>query len=403
LKYWTGYLTAAIIGAISWALLKLGERFTELVDMVYPYVTRTLMDILANWTAGLDFCLWQVIVTAAIIIAVAVIILIVVLRRSPIQWIGWMLALCSLVYLLHTLVFGLNYYAGDLADDIRLEKRPYTVEELASAATYYRDMANLLAVQVPRDSSGNVDFAEFETLAQRAADGFDTLVYDYSYPVFAGNTQPVKKLGWADMYSSMGITGVTMGLTGEAAVNPQIPDVTLPFTMCHEMAHRMSIANERDANFGAFLACMANEDIQYRYSGYFMAYRYCYNALVNANTMASSAAAARIASEASSQLQQDMKYYSQFFSSRRDEKATEFANNVNDTYLKTSGDEAGVASYGDVCDLLVNWHYKTIVLPSLTVEEKIFDPYDEKQVDLSGIVNAKEQEVTEPENPEGVG
>jgi len=248
-----------------------------------------------------------------------------------------------------------------------------------------------------------VDFAEFETLAQRAADGFDTLVYDYSYPVFAGNTQPVKKLGWADMYSSMGITGVTMGLTGEAAVNPQIPDVTLPFTMCHEMAHRMSIANERDANFGAFLACMANEDIQYRYSGYFMAYRYCYNALVNANTMASSAAAARIASEASSQLQQDMKYYSQFFSSRRDEKATEFANNVNDTYLKTSGDEAGVASYGDVCDLLVNWHYKTIVLPSLTVEEKIFDPYDEKQVDLSGIVNAKEQEVTEPENPEGVG
>ena len=403
MKYWTGYLTAAIIGAISWVLLQFGEKFTTLVDMVYPYVTRTVMDFLAVWTAPLEFCLWQVIVVAAVVLVIALVVLILVLRLNPVRWIGWVLAACSMVYLLHTLVFGLNYYAGDLADDIRLEKRPYTVEELASAATYYRDMANLLAVQVPRDSSGNVDFAEFETLAQRAADGFDTLVYDYSYPVFAGNTQPVKKLGWADMYSSMGITGVTMGLTGEAAVNPQIPDVTLPFTMCHEMAHRMSIANERDANFGAFLACMANEDIQYRYSGYFMAYRYCYNALVNANTMASSAAAARIASEASSQLQQDMKYYSQFFSSRRDEKATEFANNVNDTYLKTSGDEAGVASYGDVCDLLVNWHYKTIVLPSLTVEEKIFDPYDEKQVDLSGIVNAKEQEVTEPENPEGVG
>jgi hypothetical protein len=169
------------------------------------------------------------------------------------------------------------------------------------------------------------------------------------------------------------------------------------------MAHRMSIAKERDANFGAFLACLANEDIQYRYSGYFMAYRYCYNALVNANTMASSAAAARIAGEASRELQQDMMYYSQFFSSKQDKKATEFANTVNNTYLKTSGDGAGVASYGDVCDLLVNWHYQTVVLPGLTVEEKLFDPYDEKQVDLSGIVNAKEQEVTEPENPEGVG
>ena len=403
MKYWTGYLTAGILAAISWVLLRFGEKFTLLVDMVYPYVTRTAMDYLAVWTGPLEFCLWQVIVVAAAVVAVALIVLIIVLRLNPVRWTGWMLAVCSLVYLLHTLVFGLNYYAGDLADDIRLEKRPYTVEELASAATYYRDMANLLAVQVPRDASGDVNFAEFEALAVQAADGFDTLVHDHSYPIFAGNTQPVKKLGWADMYSSMGITGVTMGLTGEAAVNPQIPDVTLPFTMCHEMAHRMSIATERDANFGAFLACMANEDIQYRYSGYFMAYRYCYSALINANTVAASGAAARIASEACKELQQDMKSYSLFFSSKRDERATRVADTVNDTYLKTSGDESGIASYGEVCDLLVNWHYQTVVLPAMTEDKKIFDPFDETQVDLSGIVNAKEQETTESENPEGVG
>ena len=105
-----------------------------------------------------------------------------------------------------------------------------------------------------RDSSGNVDFADFDALAAMAGEGFQTLVYDHSYPIFAGSTLPVKELGWSDMYTSMGITGVTFGLTGEAAVNPQIPDVTLPFTMCHEMAHRMCIASERDANIAAFLA-----------------------------------------------------------------------------------------------------------------------------------------------------
>ena len=404
MKYWTGYLTAAILGAISWVLLQFGEKFTVLVDMVYPYVTRTVMDYLAVWSAPLEACLWQVIVVAAAVVLIATIVLMIVMRWNPVRWAGWVLAVCSLVYLLHTLVFGLNYYAGDLADDIRLEKRPYTIEELASATTYYRDMANLLSVQVKRDTQGNVDFVDFEELAAQAADGFDTLVYDYSYPIFAGSTLPVKKLGWADMYSSMGITGVTMGLTGEAAVNPQIPDVTLPFTMCHEMSHRMSIATERDANFGAFLACANNEDIQFRYSAYFMAYRYCYNALVNANTIASSGAAARIASEATKELQHDMQHYTSFFNAKRNDTATEVANTVNDTYLKTSGDEAGVASYGDVCDLLVNWHYKTIVLPTLTAEQKIFDPYDEKQVDLSGIVNAKEQE-KDPveENPGGIG
>jgi len=29
------------------------------------------------------------------------------------------------------------------------------------------------------------------------------------------------------------------------------------------------------------------------------------------------------------------------------------------------------------------------VLPSITVEESHFDPYDETQIDLSGIVNAR--------------
>ena len=152
MKYWMGYLTAAIIGAISWVLLQFGEKFTTLVDMVFPYVTRTLMGYLAEWSAPLDFCLWQVIVVAAAVVLLATVVLMVIMRWNPVRWLGWVAAVCSVVYLLHTVVFGLNYYAGDLADDIRLEKREYSVAELADATQYYRDMANLLAVQVNRDS-----------------------------------------------------------------------------------------------------------------------------------------------------------------------------------------------------------------------------------------------------------
>ena len=404
MKYWTGYLTAAIVGAITWALMQLAGKFTALVDMVYPYVTRTIQDMLATWSGSLDFCLWQLIAVAAAAVLIGTIVLMIVLRWNPVRWLGWVLAGGSVLYLLHTLVFGLNYYAGPIADDVRLEVRAYSIEELADATAYYRDRANLLADRMNRDSNGDLDFADFETLAAQAADGFDTLVYEHSYPVFAGSTLPVKKLGWADMYSSMGITGFTMGLTGEAAVNPQIPDVTLPFTMCHEMAHRMSIAGERDANFAAFLAAHVNESNEFKYSAYFMAYRYCYHALLGANTAESAAAAARVASLASPELQHDMGTYSEFFSSKRSEPATKIADTANDTYLKASGEASGIASYGEVCDLLVNWHYQEVVLPALTGEEKPFDPLDENQVDLSGIVNAKDPEPTEaPENVGGVG
>ena len=396
LKYWAGYLTAAIIGAISWALMQMAQKFTTLVDMVFPYVLRILQDTLSEWSAGLDFCLWQTLAVAGGALVIASIVLMVVMRWNPIQWGGWVLAAASVVVLLHTLTFGLNYHAGPLADDIQLEVKEYNLIELTLATTYYRDMANLAADKVDRNAEGEADFGEFEDIAKEAGNGFDHLIYDYSYPVFAGSNLPVKKLGWANMYSSMGITGFFCGITGEAAVNPQIPHVTLPFTMCHEMSHRKSIAVERDANFSAFLACQANDNVNYRYSGYFMAYRYCLSQLKSLDIES----AKKIMAQERPELSQDMATYSDFFSSRKDEKATKVANTVNDTYLKANGDEMGIASYDNVCGMLVNWYIQEILTPTYTEEEVAFDPFDESQVDLSGITNAIIVE-TEPTEPVG--
>ena len=388
MKILRGYLTAAIFGAITWVLMQFGQRFTTLVDMIYPYVIRTLQGILAQWSGGVDFLIWQVLAVALGVVILGTLVVVITMKWNPISWFGWVLAAVSFVYMLHTAVFGLNYYAGSIAEDIRMDVSRYSVSELAEATEYYRDKANELAELVTRDAQGNVQFMDFDELAVRAGDGFHTLTYEYSYPIFAGSAEPVKQLGWADMYTSMGITGFTCGITGEAAVNPQIPDVTLPFTMCHEMAHRMCIAVEKDANFAAFLACSVNENIEFRYSAYYMAYRYCYNALATAQSTEAAAAAARISTGCSDLLKRDLQHYDDFFNSRKDDTATTVADTVNDTYLKTSGDSAGINSYGQVADLLVNWHIQQVVIPELTITIAPFDPYDETQVDLSGIVNA---------------
>ena len=58
MKYWRGYITAAVLGAITWVVMAFGQRFTVLVDMVYPYVVRTLQTILAEWSSKVDFNLW---------------------------------------------------------------------------------------------------------------------------------------------------------------------------------------------------------------------------------------------------------------------------------------------------------------------------------------------------------
>lgn len=385
MRYWFGYLTAGIFAAITWVLMQFGQRFSTLVDMIYPYVIRTLQGMLAEWTSSVDFPVWQVLAVALGVLILASLVLMLILKWNPIQWAGWVLAVFSGLYMLNTMMWGLNYYAGTLAEDMRLEVASYNLEELTEATLYYRDKANDLAVQIPRDAAGNPDFADFAQLAQQAGDGFHTLTYTNHYSIFAGSVVPVKELGWADLYTSMGVTGVTFGMTGESAVNPNVPDVGLPFAMAHEMAHRMSIAPERDANFAAFLACTANSDPQFQYSGYLMAFRYCYTALTSVDAQG----AVTVSQGISQQLRGDMAGYTAFFDSRVPTTSSNLASSVNDAYLKLSGEEGGSDSYAEVCDLLVNWHIQTVVLPSITVEDSPFDPYDETQVDLSGIVNAR--------------
>jgi hypothetical protein len=379
LKYWRGYLTAGILALITVGLMLIAERFSQLVDMVYPYVTREVQTILAGWSSTVDFTLWQVLVVAMVLAVVVTLVLAITLKKSIVQWLGWVLAGASVIWLLHTGIYGLNYYAGPISDDVRLGNSEFTAEDLEKATIYFRDMANQMAKEMPRDENGKLIFDDFDTLAVQAGQGFNALAYEQSGSIFAGCTIPVKKLGWADMYTSMGITGVTMPLTGEAAVNPQIPSISLPFTMCHEMAHRMSIATENDANFAAFLACLANEDKQFQYSAYYMAFRYCYSALYSAGTSETAAAAARIDLEINDYLRYDLTQYDKFFTKHRDDTLSNIADSVNDTYIKVSGDENGTASYGQVSIYLVNWYLEELVYP-FEEDDSGFDPMDKDYV-----------------------
>ena len=383
MRYWRGYVTAGIIALITTGLMLLAERFSLLVDMVYPYVTREFQSILNQWSSTVDFTLWQVLVVAIILILVATIVLMITLKWNFVQWLGWVLAGASCIWLLHTGIYGLNYYAGPISDDIRLGSYEFTYEDLEEATIYFRDKANEFAKKMPRDETGVLQFSDFDTMAQQAGQGFQAMTYEHSGSVFAGTIEPVKKLGWADFYTSVGITGIHVALTGEAAVNPQTPAVALPFTICHEMAHRMCFATENDANFAAFLACLANESVEFQYSAYYMAYRYCYSALYAIGEAKTAAAAARISKGMNTYLYYDLKTYDKFFATHRDEVIADISDLANDAYIKISGDKEGEDSYDLVSIYLVNWYLEELVIP-YEDEDSNFNPMDKDFV--SGIL-----------------
>lgn len=380
MKYWRGYIVAALFAALTAAVVAFSNAHSVLVDMVYPYVSRLIQTSLSGWVSGADFCLWQLLLVLLGVLFLASIVLMIVFRWNFLQWCGWVLASVSLLFMLHTGVYGLNFYAGPLSDDVRLNSlvdpetgaQLYLDTELVETTQYFLDIANDLATQVPRHADGTLNYPSFKELADMAVDGFDALVYDKTYSVFAGSTDPVKELSWADMYTSKGITGIHMPLTGESAVNPQTPAVALPFVMCHEMSHRVCIAHENDANLGAFLACDANESVIFRYSGYFMAFRYCYNTLTARNTTATAAAAEQIYGNISDLVLQDLNGYQSFFGDNGDDAPCNLVNSA-----------IGGIEGGSITDLLVSWYVQEIYLPAHKDEEVIFNPLDKGQIDLN--------------------
>lgn len=395
MKYWRGYLTAAIFAAMTWALVLFAKTHTALVDMVYPYVTRLIQTFLAGWSGGVDFCLWQVFLVLLGIIAVASVVLIIVLRLNPIQIIGWFTAVASVLFFLNTGLFALNYHAGPLAEDIRLELADVTVSQLVDAASHYREEAEKLADAVPRDAQGNVDFSDFDTLAQEAAAGFEKLTYEEAISIFAGSTVPVKKLSGSASFTAKGVAGMTVALTGEAAVNPEIPAISMPFIMCREMSKRMSIADDQDANFAGFLAARANPSVQFQYSAYFMAFHHCYNALAADSTSAAKQAMLTLRGGMSDRLNADMERYDAFWADAISPGAAAREESMKNLYLSLNGVKVEEETTAQVTELFVSLYVQEVVVPMHKVEEIVFDPYDENMVDFSLPPETVPQESTE--------
>lgn len=160
-----------------------------------------------------------------------------------------------------------------------------------------------------------------------------------------------KEIRVSAVLSYLGISGVHAPFTAEPNVNMDIPDSELPSTASHEMAHHMGFAREDEANFIGYLACRNHPDVDFRYSGVLGGTQYCLAALSGADR--------RVASDLyealSDEVRRDWKAESDFWLGY-ETPVRKISTRVNDAYLKSQGQTAGVQSYGRMVDLLIADH-----------------------------------------------
>ncbi len=288
----------------------------------------------------------------AVLVSIAFLVRAMIRQRSAFPLLIWLshtaLAAVSLVTFF-LLVWGLNYFAPPLAGRLTRDTAPKSVEELYDTAVWLRDEMNRLADTVPRGADNVCEAGTFATLAPEAPDGYDVLAARGD----AADTgaMPPKRMTASVMMSRVGLAGIYMPFTGEAIVSTDVIDAHLPFTMCHELAHRMGYAPEDEANFIAFLACDSNPNPIFRYSGYHLAFIYCSNALAAEDQDRLAALWAEITPPVMADIEAQSEHLKQYEGPVRD-----FGESVNNAYLQTMDQPEGVKSYGRVVDLLIAEH-----------------------------------------------
>lgn len=242
--------------------------------------------------------------------------------------------------------YGCGYHGSTLDIKMGLEKKDVAPDELEDTAEWLaNEVASLKdSIEFNDKSFSKIPYS-FSEMNDKLLKAYDTVCekYDFIQKLYSR----IKPVMLSEAMSYTHITGVYTYFTGEANVNIDFPDYTIPFTAAHELAHQRGIAREDEANFIAFLVCINSGDPYIRYSGYLNMFDY-----VSPKLRAQNEAYKRVYALLPIEVQYERYAYSEFFKKYQDSVAGQVSESVNNSYLQMQG-TVGTKSYGMVVDLTV--------------------------------------------------
>ena len=267
---------------------------------------------------------------------------------TAVKYIIGLLCAAGILLFLFTVDCGINYYRCTFAETSGLTVKASPKTELVSLCRSLAGDSGRLRGKTEADKGGVMklhlrDFSENAQQARAALDGLSG-----KYPLLRSGYSGPKPVLTSRLMSQCNITGMFFPFTFEANVNTDVPEYTIPFTMCHELSHLRGFMREDEANFIAYLACRSSKDADFQYSGAVDAFTYASNALfsVDPNT------AGKIYNGLSDGVRRDLQFNSRYWD-RFKGPAADAANSVNNSYLKANSQSDGVQSYGRMVDLLL--------------------------------------------------
>lgn len=340
------------IGVLCGILKLIAVFSTPFADFFNRYISSIFRAIAAHITAVLPFSLAETVIICAIPLAIlffAWCITVAAKRGTLTRQIFHLLAVIVLLGSSFIVTFGIAYDATPLEDKMELEVTDPSADDLYRACADTLIELNRMERSITRQKNGAAPMpCSFDEMVDKLNAAYDSLYgqYEFLSPLHT----KVKRIALSKPMTYTHLSGVYTFWSGEANVNVNYPDYIIVYTTAHEMAHQRGIAPEDEANFVAFLACAASDDLYIRYCGYANLLEYLASALYEADpTMYSE----QLLPFYNDGLRNEYIAYSKMFEPYRDNVASEVSGAVNDAYLKVQGQTEGTKSYGLVVDLAV--------------------------------------------------
>ena len=326
--------------------------FADWFNRTVSPIGRMLMATLTGW---LPFSFAEMLLLLSPVILITVI---VIGARHHCQTARRMWIYVACIFCVVCIVFNLfvwnfapGYNALSLDQKLELERKPVSAGELANTADILLEELTVLEKEILFTPSGAsrmpYSYDEMNTLLMQA---YEKACEKYNFiDDFHSRVKPVML---SEPMSYTHITGVYTFFTGEANINVNFPDYTIPYTAAHELAHQRGIAHEDEANFVAFLVCVESEDAYIRYSAFLNVYEYVASALYSADK----------------ELYKENYYkqpqtiinervaFSEFFDKYRENTVADISEATNNAYLQSQGAVQGTRSYSMVVDLAVAYY-----------------------------------------------
>lgn len=333
------------------------KNIPNLVEKYYSNgINMYMIKFMSKIFSIFPFSLFEILIYISMILILIFVLYSIYFKSSILN----IISIIGIVYFLFMILWGINYNRMDLKDSLieyyntsyhkNIKDVNYEEKDLVNLYKFLVEKCNETRSKVLDDNKNimkcNTSYRDVLKRANRGYENVEILNLNKK-----GNYAPAKAILNSNLLCYTGITGIYSPFTGEANVNVAVPDIYIPFTTLHEMAHQRGYASEDECNFLAYIACINNEEYDFKYSGYLTALKYTASAIAKVNYDEFK----ELSSHLSKSVKNDLKNSNEFWS-KYEGKVSDASDKMNNNYLKANGIKEGTESYGKVVNLLLTYY-----------------------------------------------